>query len=72
MVRESFNHVEWPTESLNARAELLADNMLNIKYSGERLEQVQREIALIAFELTERYRENKGISIEQAYSIDNT
>ena len=52
------NHIEWTNDALNERLKLLTDNMNTINYSGERLEQVSREIGLIAFELTARYAKN--------------
>lgn len=51
------NHIEWHRDALNERLKLLTDNMNSIRYSGERLRQVQREIGLISFELSCRYAE---------------
>lgn len=51
------NHIEQSTDALNERLKLLTDNMNSIRYSGERLHQVRREIGLIAFELSCIYAE---------------
>lgn len=56
-VKGVHNHIEWTDDALNERLKLLSDNMDNINYTGERLQQVQREIGLIAFELSCRYGE---------------
>ena len=56
-IEQPYNHIEWTDDALNERLKLLTDNMNTINYTGDRLEQVQREIGLIAFELSCRYGE---------------
>ena len=59
------NHIEWSDLSLKERLSVLTDNLHNIPYTGDRLLQVQREIGLIAFELSERYREQTDKAWEE-------
>ena len=59
------NHIEWHRDALNERLKLLTDNMNNIRYTGERLHQVRREIGLIAFELSCRYSEETDQAWEE-------
>ncbi len=61
------NHVEWDENRLQERLATLHVNNRNIKYTGERLIQVQREIGLISFELSERFRETRQQEIHEAW-----
>ena len=63
-----MNHIEQPSAALQERLDILTENMNTIKYSGERYEQVSREIAHIAFELSCRYAEET----EQTWSEHET
>lgn len=48
---EHINYPDMPLGRLDARGKELSANVRNIEYTGERKEQVQRELGMIAFEL---------------------
>lgn len=62
------NHIEWPTERLEARIADIQHRMGMIAYSGARLAQVERELDLIAFELSCRQAEARDLEVEQAWA----
>jgi len=64
------DHYMWNDEKLNDRLAVLSENRTLIEYTGPRLAQVSREIAMVAFELSERERERRGLTIEEAWSLD--
>lgn len=58
--RSEHNHADpeaWPTEVLSERAKYLGDQVKQPWIHGERRENIQREISLIAFELWSRHQE---------------
>ena len=55
-------------EQLQTRLNELHENNRQIGYTGERLKQVTNEMSHIAFELSERIREQKKEEIEEAWS----
>lgn len=61
------NHLEQSTEQMNVRLEVLAsiDQEWQCK---ERRQQIQQEMALLSFELSCRYAEQKNIDIETAWA----
>lgn len=60
------NHTEQTAERMNLRLEQLAG--LNQAWQSDtRRAQIQREMSIIAFELSERFREAKNEQIEQAW-----
>lgn len=61
------DHITWTDEQLQNRLNELHENTRIIRYSGERLAQVNREIGLIAMEMSERFRERKNQDIEEAW-----
>lgn len=68
MIGVEHDYVERPTESLQERLEELHANHRLIGYTGLRLVQVMSEINNIAFELSERQREQKMQEIAEAWS----
>lgn len=58
---ERNDHIEWPTERLNERLTELRVNKERVKYTGERLHQVEHEMSMIALELSCRYRDNRSV-----------
>lgn len=66
--KAEHDHVERTDEQLQSRLSELHINNKNIGYTGERLIQVQREMGLIAFELSERQREKKMQEIAEAWA----
>lgn len=58
------NHTEWHSERLKRRAETLGEALQGGYLVGERLEQVQHEMSLIAFEQWSRHQEQ----IEEAWN----
>jgi len=64
------DHYTWNDEKLNDRLAVLSENRIRVEYTGPRLAQVSREIAMVAFELSERERERRGLTIEEAWSPD--
>lgn len=64
---EAFNHYEWNDEKLHDRLALLGENKSTIEYTPERRAAVSREIACIAFELSDRERERRGLTIAEAW-----
>lgn len=63
-----MNHVEWHDERLNRRLAELTEINQPWQGSRERLRDIQTEMALVVFEMTARYAENKGQSVMEAYS----
>ena len=62
------NHVEWTDEQLQNRLSMLYENNRAVGYTGDRLAQVTREMGLIAFEMAERYREQRNQEIDEAWA----
>lgn len=61
------NQTEQTPEQMNMRLEQLAE--INQEWQcNERRAQIQQEMSIIAFELSERFRESKGIEVEEAWS----
>lgn len=53
-----FDHINWESGRLQERLDELNKNDREIKYTGERKQQIDREIGLIALELACRYRDS--------------
>lgn len=64
-----YDHLNWPDEKLHDRMGEIAANKAEIKYSPDRSAQLSTELALLAFELSERERERRGFTIEEAWGI---
>lgn len=62
------NFVEWSDDRLQARINELHENNRLIGYTGERKDQVEREMTHIAFEMAERLREAREQQIEEAWN----
>jgi hypothetical protein len=62
------DYIDWTDEQLQNRLSLLIENSHRIKYTGERLHQVNAQIGNMAFELSERFRSTKNEEIEMAWS----
>lgn len=61
------DHYMWTDEKLHDRLAELAENRSTIEYTETRLQQVSREMARIAFELSDRERERRGLTIAEAW-----
>lgn len=64
---EEHNHTEWSTERLETRIADIQHRMGMIAYSGERLAQNERELDLIALELTLRHIDKKLAEVAMAW-----
>lgn len=62
------NHIEWHDERLKRRSDELGEALRGNYLSGERLEQVQREMAHIAFEQWARRQDRIKQETEEAYN----
>jgi hypothetical protein len=64
------NQTEWVDGRLTERLSQLAE--INKPWQcAERLAQIQREMCIIAFESSERFRESKTIEVEEAWASHN-
>jgi hypothetical protein len=62
------NHTEWVDGRLTERLSQLAE--INKSWQcPERLNQIQREMCIIAFESSERFRESKNVQVEEAWAL---
>ena len=57
---EQNNHAEWSNDRLSERMTQLAEINQPWQGSRERLRQIQDEMSVIGFEMSERYRESTG------------
>lgn len=62
------NYIEWSDDKLQDRLNELHENNRSIQYTGERKNQVEREMTNIAFEMSERIRERRNEEIEEAWN----
>lgn len=62
------NHTEWPEGRLTRRSDELGEALRGGYLSGERLEQVRAEMALVAFEQWARRQDRIREEIEEAYN----
>lgn len=53
------NHIEWTQEMLDSRVLTLSDSLKNINHCPERLEQIKRELGLLAYETWRKYEEGE-------------
>ena len=68
MEKHSENdHTEWPDGRIHRRLEELAEINQPWQRSKERREAIQREMAYLAFEASERLREARNQQIEEAW-----
>lgn len=67
LMEKAGDHYNWSDEKLHDRLAELAENRSTIDYTPERLQQVSREMALVAFELSDRERERRGLTIAEAW-----
>lgn len=66
------NHIEWSDDRLQQRITTLSENIRIVRYTGERRAQVEREMGIIAFEMSERLREAREQDIEEAWRQHGT
>lgn len=66
--KQEHNHIEWPTELLEARIADIQHRMGMIAYSDTRLAQNNRELDLLSLELTCRYKDLKESQVEEAWN----
>lgn len=64
---ERNDHISWPDEQLSRRLSELAEINKPWQGSEERRGQIHREMSIIAFECSERFRETKNEQIEEAW-----
>lgn len=62
------NHTEWVDGRLAERLGVLAEINQPWQCTERRL-QIEREMCIIAFESSERYREEKAVQVEEAWAI---
>ena len=65
--KSQHDDYERPSEHLQQELTELHINMNRISYSSERKAQIEKRIACIAFELSQRYAESKNIDAELAW-----
>ena len=62
------NHTQWVDGRLNERLSQLSE--INKPWQcPERRAQIEHEMSVIAFEATERFRESKGVQVEEAWAL---
>ena len=61
------NYVERSDEQLQGELQELHTNLNRVKYSPERMKQIQARIGALSFELSERFRESKNQDITMAW-----
>lgn len=61
------NFTEWTDDSLSERVNHLKEQMGEVTYTGERLQQLQHELMLVTMEQVARYYENRGESVAEGW-----
>lgn len=61
------NHTEWSDDRLSGRVQEITEDMKNITYTGERLQQLQHELMLVTMEQVARYYESHGESVAEGW-----